>query len=199
MSVDKSISSKISRIKRGVIFFTEDFRDEGSLDAVRMVFHRLVKKGKVKRIANGIYVRPIISEMLGELTPTAEEVAKAIAKRDRATIVASGVLALNLLGLSTQVPMNSVYLTDGSPRKIKIGKRTIKFKKVAPKRLSAKGELSGMAILALQALGQDNLDKEREVKLIELLKNEEPAKLRHDIKLAPDWIARVLKKALNDE
>ena len=95
--------------------------------------------------------------------------------------------------------MNAVYLTDGSPRSIKIGNRTIKFKQAAPKKLSAKGELSGMAILALQALGKDNLDKKREEHLVNLLKKEDVAKLKHDIKLAPDWIARVLKKALNND
>ena len=128
--------------------------------------------------------------------PSTEEVAVAIAKRDRAKIVPSGVLALNLLGLSTQVPLNAVYLTDGSPRNIKVGNRTIKFKRVSPKKLSSKGELSGMAILALQALGKENFDKEREEHLVQLLRKEDVSKLKHDIKLAPDWIARVLKKAL---
>jgi len=198
MSVDKIIMNKVNRIKRGVVFFTEDFRGESSLEAVRIAFHRLAKSGKVTRVANGIYVRPVISELIGKVMPSAEEVAVAIAKRDRAKIVPSGVLALNLLGLSTQVPLNAVYLTDGSPRNIKVGNRTIKFKRVSPKKLSSKGELSGMAILALQALGKENFDKEREEHLVKLLRKEDVSKLKHDIKLAPDWIARVLKKALEE-
>ena len=144
-------------------------------------------------------MRPEISELFGEITPGAETVAKAIAKRDKAKIIPSGASALNLLGLSTQVPLNLVYLTDGSARKIQIGNQTIKFKKVAPKKLNMKGELSGMAIIALQALGSDNLDKDREKHLIELLKKEDPKKLMYDIKLAPEWIARILKKALSND
>ena len=105
-------------------------------------------------------------------------------------------MALNQLGLTTQVPLNLVYLTDGSARNITVGNRTIKFKKTAPKKLSAKGELSGMAILALQMLGKNNLDEERKKHLIQLLKKENKRHLEHDIKLAPAWISELLKKAL---
>jgi hypothetical protein len=199
MSAEKVILNRFNRTKRGTIFFTQDFLGEYTQVTVRKVFQRLVEKGKIKRVANGIFVRPEISKFIGEVTPGAEEVAKAIAKRDKAKIIPSGAFALNLLGLSTQVPLNLVYLTDGSARKIQIGNQAIKFKKVAPKKLNMKGELSGMAILALQTLGSERLDKDREKHLIGLLKKEDPKKLMHDIKLAPEWIANVLKKALSND
>ena len=196
MSIEKAILNKLNRTKRGTIFFTQDFVGDYTQVTIRKVFQRLVEKGKIKRIANGIYVRPVISKLIGEITPTAEDVAKAIAQRDKATIIPSGAMALNLLGLSTQVPLNIVYLTDGSPRSIKVGKRIIKFKKAAPKKLSSKGTLSGMAILALQSLGKANLDDERKQQLIGLLKKEKKSHLEHDIKLAPEWIAEIFKQAL---
>lgn len=196
MNTERHILNRLNRTKKGVIFFTQDFSGEFSLSTIRKAFQRLVEKGKVRRIANGIYVRPEQSEFIGEVLPSAEEVALAIAKRDKATIVPSGALALNQLGLTTQVPLNLVYLTDGSARNITVGNRTIKFKKTAPKKLSAKGELSGMAILALQMLGKNNLDEERKKHLIQLLKKENKRHLEHDIKLAPAWISELLKKAL---
>lgn len=195
MNTEKHILNRLNRTKKGVIFFTQDFSGEFSLSTIRKAFQRLVEKGKVRRIANGIYVRPEQSEFIGEVLPSAEEVALAIAKRDKATIFPSGALALNQLGLTTQVPLNLVYLTDGSARNITVGNRTIKFKKTAPKKLSAKGELSGMAILALQMLGKNNLDEERKKHLIQLLKKENKRHLEHDIKLAPAWISKLLKKA----
>jgi DNA-binding GntR family transcriptional regulator len=196
LNTERHILNRLNRTKKGVIFFTQDFSGEFSLSTIRKAFQRLVEKGKVRRIANGIYVRPEQSEFIGEVLPSAEEVALAIAKRDKATIVPSGALALNQLGLTTQVPLNLVYLTDGSARNITVGNRTIKFKKTAPKKLSAKGELSGMAILALQMLGKNNLDEERKKHLIQLLKKENKRHLEHDIKLAPAWISELLKKAL---
>ncbi len=123
----------------------------------------------------------------------------AIAKRDKATIVPTGVYALNRLGLSTQVPLNIVYLTDGAARKVKIGKQIIKFKKTTPKNLLAKGPISSLVIQALRAIGKDKASQQELDKICELLKKEKLHYLQHDIKLAPVWIADILKHALNTE
>src|SRR5690606_21995633 len=146
--------------------------------------------------AQGIYVRPIINTYIGEVLPSAEEVAAAITKRDRARTLPTGSYALNALGLSTQVPMNIVLLTDGSPRKIKVGKRTIKFKKTTPKNLLAKGTISRIVIQALKEIGRNRLTADEEEKINELLKKENPQDLLHDIPLAPVWIQVIMKKAL---
>ncbi|MCV9387426.1 DUF6088 family protein [Reichenbachiella ulvae] len=196
MSVEETILKRIKRGKKGTIYFTEDFHGEFSQESVRLAFHRLVNKGEVYRLANGIYVRPEVNSYIGPVLPTAEDIAWAIAKRDQAKIIPSGALALNLLGLSTQVPLNLVYLTDASPRMIKVGNRSIKFKKVAPKNLSTKGEISGLAIQALKTLGKEKLDPDRENRLIEVLKKEDQKHLIHDAKLAPEWIRKVFKKAM---
>ena len=130
--------------------------------------------------------------------PTAEEIAKAIAKRDKIRLVPTGVYALSALGLSTQVPMKLVFLTDGAPREIKLGKRSIKLKKTTPKNLSAKGEISRLAIQALREIGKKHLTDKEEVKIVELLKKEERKNILHDIELAPVWIQKIMEKALNN-
>ena len=195
-SVDKLIENHLNNIPRGTLFFPEDFSDYGSSGAVRICLHRLTEKGHIRRVAQGIYVIPEISLLVGELIPTAEEVAYAIAKRDKARIIPTGVYALNALGLSTQVPMKAVYLTDGSPRLIKIGNRTILFKKTNPKNLSVQGEISSLAIQALKQIGDRNVRADEEKRIVEILKKEDKEKLKNDIKLAPVWIAKLMKKAL---
>jgi len=195
-SIQEKIKETVLKTKRGILLFPEDFNTFGSSEAVRLALHRLEKQGIIIRIAQGIYVRPIISDYIGEVLPSAEEVALGIAKRDRIKIVPTGVYALNALGLSTQVPMNLVYLTDGAPRIIKIGKRTIKFKKTTPKNLLAKGEISSLVIQALREIGLDQITADEEKKIIELLKKETPDNLLNDIHLAPVWIKKIMQKAL---
>jgi len=94
--------------------------------------------------------------------------------------------------------MNIVLLTDGSPRVIKIGKRTIKFKKSTPKNLLAKGKISRLAIQALKEIGNGKVSEEEENKIVVLLKKEDEKDLKHDIALAPVWVQKIMKKALNN-
>ncbi len=176
----------------------DDYLNYGSADAIRQALGRLVNKQVIVRVAQGIYVRPKISKLLGALVPSAEEVAEAIAKRDRIRTLPTGSYALNALGLSTQVPMNIVLLTDGSPREIKVGRRTIKFKKTTPKNLLSKGNISRLVIQALKEIGNGKVTIEEENKIILLLKKEEVKALKHDIQLAPIWIQKTMRKALEN-
>lgn len=196
MSIEKQIEYIIKSKSRGELLMPDDFHDLGSSDAIRQALVRLVDKKLIVRVAQGIYVRPKESELIGMIIPTAEEVAQAIAKRDKIRTIPTGSYALNALGLSTQVPMNIVLLTDGSAREIKVGKRKIKFKKTTPKNLMVKGKISSLVIQALKEIGNGKVTTEEERKIIELLKNEEEENLSHDIRLAPVWIQKIMKKAL---
>jgi len=195
-SVESKIYEKILKLRRGTLLFPDDFHTFGSSEAIRLALHRLEKEKAITRVAQGIYVRPIISQYIGEVLPSAEDVAKGIAKRDRVRIVPTGAYALNALGLSTQVPIKLVFLTDAAPRIIKIGKRTIKFKKATPKNLLAKGEISSLVIQALREIGINNVTDEEEKRIIELLNKESQKDLLQDIKLAPVWIQKIMQKAL---
>jgi hypothetical protein len=198
VSIEDKIVAQIAALPKGELLLPADFQELGSSEAVRLSLFRLEKKDFIVRVAQGIYVRPKESSLIGKLTPSAEEVAEAIAKRDRIRTVPTGSYALNALGLSTQVPMNIVLLTDGSPREIKVGKRTIKFKKITPKNLLAKGRISRLAIQALKEIGNGKITAEEEQKILGLLRKEEVNNLKHDIALAPVWIQKIMKKALSD-
>jgi hypothetical protein len=160
---------------------------------------RLVKSGKIDRVATGIYVRPKISKTVGKVFPTIEEIAQAIAKRDKAKIVPTGSYSLNQLGLSTQVPMNVVYLTDGAARNVEVGKMLIKFKKTTPRNVSAVGKISRLVIQALRTLGQGTATNEEVAHIQKLLAMEKPTRLEHDIRLAPAWIREIMKPALKQK
>jgi hypothetical protein len=195
-SIESQILNIINKIKRGSLIFPEDFRELGSSEAVRLALHRLEKEHRIIRVAQGIYVRPKISKLIGEILPSAEEIMKGIARRDKIRILPTGSYALNALGLSSQVPMKIVLLTDGSPREVKLGKRTIKFKKTTPKNLMAKGKISSLVIQALKEIGNSKQTEDEENKIINLLKKENHINLLHDISLAPVWIQKIMKKAL---
>lgn len=196
-STDDQIEKKINSLKQGAIVFTEDFQDYGSTGAVKIALHRMIKKGFLHNLARGIYVKPTFSTLLNqEVLPATEEVAKAIAKRDKARILPTGVYAQNMLGLSTQVPLNLVYLTDGSPRKINIGNHTIQFKKTTPKNLALKGEISKLVVQALREIGKNKVTNYELEIINKLLKKEDHKDLKHDIALAPQWIAEIMANAL---
>ena len=198
MSVESKIEKRIKSLSKGSLILPSDFNELGSSEAIRIALYRLEKEGVITRVAHGIYVRPKMSELIGQILPTAEEIVEAIAKRDQIRTVPTGSYALNALGLSTQIPMNIVLLTDGSPREIKFGKRKIKFKKTTPKNLLAKGKISRLVIQALKEIGNGKVNKEEEAKIIELLKKEDHKHLIHDIALAPVWIQKIMKKALDN-
>jgi hypothetical protein len=197
-STENHILDKVKKSKRGSLYFTESFLSVGNAKAVSKALERLTKEGELQRVAHGIYVRPEIDPVVGPVTPGIEAIAAAIAKRDKARIIPTGVYALNRLGLSTQVPLNVVYLTDGAARKVKIGKRTIAFKKATPKNVAAIGEISRMAIQALRTIGKEKVTPDEIEKIQQLLKKEKPTHLQHDIRLAPEWIRRIMQPVLNE-
>lgn len=195
-TTEYNILTKIRKAARGTLFFTEDFLSFGSAKAVSKVLERLVISNELHRVARGIYARLASDPYLGLLKPTTEDIAEAIRRRDKARIIPTGSLALNALGLSTQVPINVVYYTDGSARKIELGNQRIVFKKTSPKNLSAIGKISSLVILALKEIGQGNVTEEELKIILSHLKKEDPYRLEHDIKIAPEWIRKIMRQAI---
>lgn len=194
--VENKIAEVLKSHQKGSVLFVNDFVDYGNPDSVKKALLRLKEKEILVRLAHGIYLYPKIDKELGVLFPSTEDIAKAIARRDKARIVATGVQALNKLGLSTQVPLKVVYLTDGAARSIKVGKRIITFKNTSPKNLLAQGEISSLVIQALKTIGQSKVDDEIILKIQTLLKKEKIENIKYDAKLAPAWINKILIQAI---
>ena len=198
-TIEHLILKKIKQNRRGKIFFTNDFTTSGNYKACSKALERLVNQGEIMRVSRGIYAIPEKSKILGTLTPSFDSIVRAIVKRDKAKIIPTGLFAENVLGLSTQVPAKAVYLTDGTPRKLMIGKIPLVFKKTTPKNLAAKGKLSGLAIQALKSIRKERITDYEKEKIIDILKKENPKYLAHDIKLAPLWIREIMSKAQTDK
>jgi len=192
------IENKIKNHKRGKIFFLDNFADLGTPEAVKKSLQRLTNSGLLVRLANGIYWYPKIEKELYGVKisgkPTLDEIAKAIAKRDKARIVPTGLHALNLLNLSTQVPANIVYLTDGAARKINIDEgQGILFKHTSEvKRLAYKSEYLMLIVSALREIGENNITDEQLFIIKEHFSKITKQEFETDIKLIPVWIRKIL-------
>ena len=134
MIISKQIEQKIRALPKGTLLLIDDFIEEYDYETARKILQRLTNDGQLMRLNRGIYYIPKKDDLLGIIKPNAEQIAESIAKRDKARIIPTGSFALHKLGLTTQVPMNVVYLTDGSPRKIQVGNQKITFKKNQPQK-----------------------------------------------------------------
>jgi len=192
------IENKVKNHKRGKIFFLDDFAGLGTPDAIKKTLQRLTNSGLLVRLANGIYWYPKKEKELYGVKisgkPTLDEIAKAIAKRDKARIVPTGLHALNLLNLSTQVSANVVYLTDGTARKVRIGDgKGILFKHTSEvKRLAYKSEYLMLIVSALREIGESNITNEQFAIIKEHFSHITKQEFETDIKIVPVWIRKIL-------
>jgi hypothetical protein len=198
-SIDDKVILNISKRGRGTVLFASEFTRYGNAKSVSKALERLTAEGKIIRVARGIYCYPKIDKVmgLGVLYPSFEEIAQAIAKRDKARIIPSSQYALNKLGFTTQVPMNVVYYTDGSQRKIKIfGNRGILFKHTAsPKIFAFRNKMAMLLTFALKEIGQDRMTEEQKNHVRELLSKENKEDIMQDFPLIPLWIRDIISKS----
>jgi len=182
---------------KGSLIFIDDFVDKFEYETARKALQRLHNSEHIMRLNRGIYYKPKESELLGIIEPSAEQIADAIAKRDKARIIPTGSYAQYRLGLTTQIPMNVVYLTDGSPRKIQVGNQKITFKKTSPKNLAVDHALTSLIIQGLKEIGEGNVESNHMTQIQEIIeKSNESKKIREKIKFAPVWIQKIVLNIL---
>ena len=198
-SVDSKILARIKRRGSGAVVVPADFLDLGSRQAIGVALHRLAKEGTIRRLARGVYDLPKTHPVMGELSPTIEDVARSLADRDRIRLQPTGAYALNLLGLSEQVPAKVVFLTEGPSRTVKIGSMVIQLRHTTPRNMAASGRFSGLLIQALRSLGKDHVTSERLARLKEKVPLKERRQLLKDLSLAPAWMHAFMKELAEDE
>ncbi len=197
-SIVNQIEKRIASWKRGKIFFPTDFSDVASYDAIRKTLERLCKSEKIIRLARGIFLYPAIDTQwgLGVIYPPIEEIAKRVAKHEKCRIVPTGAYALNVLGLSTQVPTNAVFFTDGAPRNIKVGiGRGITFKHTSEvKRLAFRSEMMMLISSAMREIGEGKITDEQKQIISVHLQNVSADDFKYDINLMPEWVRKTLQE-----
>lgn len=196
-SIQTLLKEVISQKPPGKILFPSDFLALGSASAIHMALSRLVKKKALTRLGKGIYVKPQTDPVIGTVLPSLDAIAHAIAEKERVIIRPTGSHALNKLGLSTQVPMKVIYLTNGSRRRIKIGRGVITFEPTTPKNLAAKNELVFLAIQSLIELGPTGTTQKVIDILTEKLGYIPITALREDAKYAPQFACQTLLSIAN--
>ena len=153
------IKNRIAKYSQGEIFFTSDFNDIASLTTIRKCLGRQVEEGIIRRIFDGVYEKPVYSEVLKEfIPPDPEKVAYALARKYHWTISPCGDVALNKLGLSTQVPVVWTYISDGPYRDFSWDNIKISFKHKTNREISFMSDISIIVIEAIKTIGKEHVD-----------------------------------------
>lgn len=187
-SLDDQILSVVYGRGRGSLLTPSEFLRLGSRTAVDKALTRLVAKGRLRRLARGLYDFPRMHLDLGALAPAPEAIAKALAGKDRIRLQPAGAYAANLLRLSEQTPARVVFLTDGPSRKSQVGRQTIELRRTTPRNMAAAGKTAGLVIQALRYLGREHVTPERLRHLRTLLTEADRRELLQYLPTAPAWM-----------
>ena len=177
------------------IFFISDYTDLGAAETIRKILHEATISGVLEKAGHGIYIKPKISRF-GKVPVPLEKIAREIADRDKCEILPAGSTAANLIGLSTQVPMNLSYITTGSTRTIKISDRKISFRHASPRNFAAKGRAMPLLIQGIKEIGEENISGAEYEAISQFIDRQKDPYLQEDLPLAPAWIQRIIKKLM---
>ena len=189
------IKNRIASYEDGEIFFTTDFIDIATLATARKCLGRQTKEENIRRVMDGMYEKPRYSDVIDAYLPTdPEKVANAIAAKYHWTISPCGDVALNKLGLSTQVPAVWSFVSDGPYRKFSLGNTTLSFRHKTNREISLMSPCSIMVIEALKTLGKDNVDEKTISILRGKLNDTEKRELLDDAADSSAWIYDAVRK-----
>ena len=189
------IKNRINDFDSRKVFINNDFLDIAGNETVRRTLNQLVSENKIKRVINGFYYNPIYSELIGEYEAVSiHELALAIARKYNWNIAPYSSTALNLLGLSTQVPTHYKYISSGRYKEYKIGDTILEFKKVNPGEIANMSLKTATVIQAIKSLGKENINAQVMQKIRENLTQEERTDLMNESKSVPAWIYEVIRE-----
>lgn len=195
-NIKNEVMKRIEESQPHSIFFISDFGHLGASETIRKILHEATITGVLEKAGHGIYIKPKISRF-GHIPVPLEKIAKEIAERDKSIILPTGNTAANLIGFSTQVPMNLSYITTGSTRTIKLGGGRISFRHASPKNFAAKGIVIPLLIQGLKEIGEENILRTDIDAIKQFIDKQNDPHLREDLLLAPEWIQRIIKKLIN--
>ncbi|HAP5266360.1 TPA: hypothetical protein IUZ56_001870 [Enterococcus faecalis] len=199
-SYTEKISNKINSFDSHKVFFANDFLDIASNATVRQILKRLADERKIQRVIDGFYYNPRYSELIGEYEAVSiHELALAIARKYNWNIAPYSTTALNLLGLSTQVPTHYKYISSGRYKEYKIGDTILEFKKVNPGEIANMSLKTATVIQAIKSLGKEDITREVIQKIRENLTEKERIDLMNESKSVPAWVYEVIREISEGE
>lgn len=192
-----SITNQIENImseNQGKIFSINDFYNLGTKNTIKSVLYRLNQENQIIRLIDGLYIKPKYSEILKEYSyPGVSEVAEKLADKFSWTIAPTGDTALNYTGLSTQIPNEYIYISDGAYRQYLYRGKKIIFKHTTNRNVTSYSKELSILIQAIKTLGNDNINEEHIKKLAVFAQNIKED-LKEDTLRLPFWIQEVLEK-----
>ncbi|MCH2069559.1 MAG: DUF6088 family protein [Shimia sp.] len=192
--ITSNIKQRIIGKGRGAIFAPTDFLDIGSRASVDQALSRLADQGVIRRLARGLYDYPKKSPRFGFLSPSADDIAKAVARKYGPILQPSPSMAANQLGLSTQVPSKPTYMTYGPTRTKKVGRQVIQFRKASPKTLVSAGHKTGVIFQALRYVGKDRVDSQIVDRLSRALDDNDLKLLEKQSRHLPAWMHPIVRQ-----
>jgi len=195
VSTTQKIENIISELDSEAVFISADFLEIGDYEAVRKALNRLAGKGVITKIMRGVYYQPRFSEFLGEHeAPPPHQVALAIARKLNWNIAPSGVTALSLLGLSTQVSAKWSYISDGANNRYEFGNTVLEFKHRSNREITGMSPATALIIQGIKALGKNNIDSAAIVQMRLSLTEAERGVLVKEAKSTAVWVYNVIKQ-----
>jgi hypothetical protein len=196
--ITQQIVKRIRAKRRGWVFTPKDFLDLGSRAIVDQALSRLTRQGLIRRLSRGVYDFPNQHEILGVLSPTADDLARAIAPKSKHKVFGSGALAANTLGLSTQVPAKPTYMTDGQSRSKKVAGRTVIFKHSRVPLLDGASDTANQTLQALAYIGKENIDDVVLNRCAKVLTDQDLRSLISHADCTPSWMVDIFHKIKQD-
>ena len=191
----EQIRERIRKSDAGAIFIPSDFSDLTDYPNIKVSLSRLIESGLIKRVIRGVYEIPEYNYFIKDfVSPNPHRVALAIARNYGWAIVPDGDTALNQLGLSTQVPAEWTYVSDGSYKKYSFEKVVIKFKHTANKDISNLTYKSALLVQAIKAIGKKNIDEVAITRMSKLMSKDEKTTILSEGKYMTTWVFDVIKK-----
>lgn len=185
----------IKQQQNGTIFSINEFYHLGNVNTIKSIFFRLESDGKITRLIDGLYTIPKFSELLQEKSyPSVDQVANKLADKFSWTICPSENHALNLIGLSTQVPNKYVFVSDGPYRTYEYRGREIIFKHTSNRFITEYSRNYSLMIQSIKALGKDNIHENDIKRMATFSKQYIDEDIIDKGKKLPAWIQEVLKK-----
>jgi hypothetical protein len=180
---------------RGRVFTPKDFLDLASHEAVRKALGRFTKEGTIRRLMRGVYDYPAYSAMLdAPASPDPDAIARAIARAHGWTILPSGDTALNLLGLSTQVPAQWQYFSDGPSKTYEWEGGTLVFKHRTNKETTVLSPKTALLVQALKTLGENCIDDSLMDTLRAKFDKKERVRAIREARYATSWVYEIIKR-----
>ncbi len=198
-STHQTILRRVAKQGRGWAFTPHDFTDLGDPRGIGMALTRLVRDGKIRRVARGLYDCPHPHPVLGQTGATADAVVDAVARGRHLRLLPSPQVAANQLGLTTQVPAQMIYQTDGAPSKVLLGKRQIVFRRNTGRSLALAGRVSGLVAQALRDVGNGKVTPDTIKHLRQRLDAAAKKQLVADLALVPAWMRPIFQQITRDD